>query len=341
MPDEPTPPPHASAPLPSLPPASPPEPDSREFPPGAAVGNPPEAAVADPEASSTTHRSEWKTWVVAGVVAAVVAGGIGLVMTRNDHAKAATGNVAADTNQSGTGATNRIGRRGAFGTIKAIEGSTITVSGTDREGTTTTSTVETTDQTRFTETVDGKLRDITKGDEVTALAESSDSTTATRVIDSGPGSTEDDRDTEGFPGGPGGFGGSPLSIPDDAQLNQAPPDLNGNGAGGPRPNLANITRGTVTAVDGSVITVKRTDGTTATITTDASTAFTVTKTIALADLKVGDHVSANGDVDGATVTATSVRRGDLPTGGFGPGGGFQPGNAPSPGRDTGNSGTGS
>ena len=50
--------------------------------------------------------------------------------------------------------------------------------------------------------------------------------------------------------------------------------------------------------------------------TTADTTISVTKAITLADLEVGDTVSAIGTTDGSTVTADTVQKGDL---GFGRG----------------------
>ncbi len=64
-----------------------------------------------------------------------------------------------------------------------------------------------------------------------------------------------------------------------------------------------------------------------TVATNADTKISVTKSISLHDLKVGDTVSAQGSTNDGTVTADSVRKGDR--GGLGggfPGGGPRGGN---------------
>jgi Domain of unknown function (DUF5666) len=75
--------------------------------------------------------------------------------------------------------------------------------------------------------------------------------------------------------------------------------------------------GTVTAVDGSTLTVKSTGGTTYTVTVASSTTVTVDKTITLADLTAGEMVMVAGATSNGVVTATTIRAGSS---GFGPGG---------------------
>ena len=75
--------------------------------------------------------------------------------------------------------------------------------------------------------------------------------------------------------------------------------------------------GTVTAVDGSTITVKTAAGTTYTVTAGSSTTVTVDKTITLADLSAGETVMVQGATSNGVLTATSIRAGAA---GFGPGG---------------------
>lgn len=60
----------------------------------------------------------------------------------------------------------------------------------------------------------------------------------------------------------------------------------------------------------------------------------VTEEIAVSDIAEGDTVSVMGDTNGSTVTATSIRVGDLGTGAMG-----GPGGAPSAASDASASGT--
>ena len=74
------------------------------------------------------------------------------------------------------------------------------------------------------------------------------------------------------------------------------------------------------SVDGSTITVTAQDGSAVKVTTTSSTTVSVTKQISLSDLAVGDTVRVNGTVEGTTVAATSIQKGDLTGGFFGRGG---------------------
>jgi hypothetical protein len=78
-----------------------------------------------------------------------------------------------------------------------------------------------------------------------------------------------------------------------------------------------MTRGTVTDVSGSTLTVEASDGTTYTVTTGSDTTVTVTVEISLSDLEVGDTISVTGETNGSSVTATTIQRGELAVGGFG------------------------
>lgn len=84
--------------------------------------------------------------------------------------------------------------------------------------------------------------------------------------------------------------------------------MGGRGWGGHgRPGV----RGTVTAVNGSTLTVKGQDGTTYTV--DASSAkASKMQTISVSDISVGDSVNVNGTVSGTSVTAKQVMDG-MPT----------------------------
>ena len=76
------------------------------------------------------------------------------------------------------------------------------------------------------------------------------------------------------------------------------------------------TRGEITAIDGSVVTLALDDGSTVTVTASGDTTYTVTGS--LDDLAVGDTVTALGDADDDdNVTATSISEGTM--GGFGGG----------------------
>jgi len=74
--------------------------------------------------------------------------------------------------------------------------------------------------------------------------------------------------------------------------------------------------GTVTAVSGNTITVTGKDGTSYTIDASAA-AITKDETVAVADVAVGDTITADGTVNGTSVTATNIHDGKMTAGGFG------------------------
>ena len=76
--------------------------------------------------------------------------------------------------------------------------------------------------------------------------------------------------------------------------------------------------GTVTAVNGSTITVTGKNGTSYTINAGSAT-ITKDETVSVSDIAVGDTIMANGTVSGTSVAATSIHDGKMPQmgGGFG------------------------
>jgi ABC-type Fe3+-hydroxamate transport system substrate-binding protein len=123
-----------------------------------------------------------------------------------------------------------------------------------------------------------------------------------------PGSGQ--RSRGGFGGGNGGANGG----------------ANGGGFGGGRGGVS----GTVTAVNGSTITVTDSTGKSVTVDTSPQTTVTIGKTGAVSDLTAGQQVTVIGTTDsGGTVTARSVVSGFTGLG-FGRGGGNRtPSGAPS------------
>ena len=160
--------------------------------------------------------------------------------------------------------------------------------------------------------MEGTLADVEVGDNVIAMGTPSDlGLTAANIIDNG----DEAAGTDFRPGGPppdGAGDGMPPSFPDGG------PGGGGNAPGGGRfgDGAGGFAAGTVKSVDGTTITVESADGSTVTVSTTSDTTISVTKAITLADLEVGDTVSAIGATDGSTVTADTVQKGDL---GFGRG----------------------
>jgi hypothetical protein len=200
---------------------------------------------------------------------------------------------------------------GTAGTVTAIDGTTLTVE-TTASGTAAATTVQvtTTDATVVTETVDGTTSDLAVGDHVRAMGttDADGAVSATDVTDSG------DQELAG-PGGGLGGGTPPAGAPTGEGAPTAPDGSQG-GPGG------RGTSGTITAIDGDVLTVESTDGAEVQVTLTADTTVSLNRVIALGDLATGDTVLVMGTTTDATVAATTIRRGDLPTGGFagGPGG---------------------
>ncbi len=165
---------------------------------------------------------------------------------------------------------------GVMGTITAINGSSITLSGMSKTGTTT----YTVDASSAAVTVDGAtstLASLTVGERVNAEG----TVTGTNVVAT--------KISSGF--GPGGRG-------------MGGPDMRGGFGPG--------VTGTVSAVNGNTVTVTGKDGTTYTV--DASSAK-VSKTVELnvSDIKVGDTVGVQGKVSGTSVTAEHIMDGVPPT----------------------------
>lgn len=121
----------------------------------------------------------------------------------------------------------------------------------------------------------------------------------------------DDNNTQAT-NGPGRFQGGGFR----GQNGENPP----SGAPG---NGGNATIGTVESVSGTTMKVKRQDGTEVTVTLTDDTDIQVTKKGAATDLAKGSTVVVTGTGDGTSVTAESIREGDM----FG---GRRPGATPSP-----------
>jgi hypothetical protein len=263
---------------------------------------------ARPEARS---RRPWAIAAVVGAIVVVVGGFFGV------KAIAGGGSSSASTaSQAPNGGSGGGGRRGTVGTLQSIDGSTLTVATFNRGGNEPhrgaaggTATVITNGSTKFYKTVSGSPSDIKVGDRVTAMGtpDGTNAVTAQRVTD--VGAVMD----AGF-GGPGGGGARRFGN-------------GGNGNGAP-PSNPNVTRpdpnsfasGTVKSISGSSLTVTQQDGTTKTVTTNASTAVSVLKTVSINDLATGQPIVVRGTTNSdGTVKATNVVQG---VGGFG-GGGFR------------------
>jgi hypothetical protein len=265
-----------------------------------------------------------RTWVLAGVGAAVIAAAsVAGITVASSHSSASTPASAQSGPGGLAGPGGRSGGIGHLGTVVGVSGSNLTMKATTPgSSSTSTITVKTTSSTSVTEAVTGTVGQIRTGDHLLISGTTSGTkVAATRIEDRGTAAL-----------GVGGFGGTPpAGAPSgSASSTQGPPagatpsGSSGSstagpprfagGTGGPpgmggtaSPGGAPLT-GTVTAVDGSTITVKSTAGTTYTVTAGAAT-VTVDRTITLADLSAGEAVMVQGATGNGVITATSIRTG--------------------------------
>jgi hypothetical protein len=285
--------------------------------------------------------SDLKTWVVAGVVAAIVAiavvVGLGATGKKSSATATATGRQPAG---NPTGSDSATGRRpfgnGVSGVVTKIDGTTLTVTSdvpdfarggggasgggsgsqygsppTGSRGATTTYTVQTGTSTKFTKSETGSLSDLSKGQTVMVVGPNTDGTIAATQI------TQTEAGAFGGSAGrgnvPNGGGTSPGNGSGSAGPSGA---ANGSGNGfRRRPGFGGqggeLVLGTITAVKGTTITVRLASGGTATVTTTSGTKVTVTNQVTLAAIANGDRIRATGTVSGTTIKATAVRIGDL------------------------------
>lgn len=316
--------------LPPIPPPPPPPPASGGWvdpqgaapgavPPGGDAGSYPGAETPGP---APRRKGGARSWIAAGAVTlvAVIIGA--LVIGRAGHSSATTPSPSGGSSQSAAGNYGSYGGRqrpGTQGTITGTKGGTLTLQSTDPSGSGETVTVTTSGDTVVRESVVGTVADVKVGDNVVVRSDGSapsgSNVTATAITDTG---------TEALTG-PGGNGGPPAgATPPDAGNGQAPP-ADGQGTSPSYPGGTGQggrgfgVRGTVTAVSGGTVTVASTDGTSTTVSTTPSTTVSVLRSITVSDLKIGDTVRVTGQVDGSSVAATSIQKGDL--GAFGgPGG---------------------
>lgn len=291
-------------------------------------------APPGPPGDAPPSRPTWKTWVAVASTAAVVGAAAVFGISAATSSDAPDAAASTQTGGSGSAAAPNGGgqyfqggngqggpafaqRLGGFGTISSIDGSTLTIE--DQSGSST--KVVTSDSTTVTASETGSVDDIKVGDTVMVVGTgSSTEIAATRVTDDGD--VKADADQPDRPDGASGNG----------------PGFNGNGppggqmpGGGQAPSGAanmSATRGVVKSVGDGTFTVTGMGDTTVTVTTDSSTTVTISKAAKLSDLKVGDTVMVRGDEADGTITATSIREGELggPMGG-GPMGGGPPGGA--------------
>jgi hypothetical protein len=254
----------------------------------------------------------------AVVVIAVVAFVVARSVSNNDGTPAASaaapanGNAGAPSVYGAPGAANGWRRGlGTFGTISAIDGSTLTV--TDRANQAT--KVVTNSKTVVRTTAEAEVGDIAPGDRVVVTGPTSGSTiAATRVVDMG-----DDTSGGPFGGGIGQGGGNTPNGQFRPGNGEGTPPNRGDGFA----NRGDFALGTVTKVSGTTITIKTDDGSSTTVTTSSSTTITKTRTSSVKALRVGQSVVVRGTTSSdGTVTASMISDGDNRFGDGGPFGGF-------------------
>lgn len=271
---------------------------------GPAFG-PPAARGPLPAATEVEQAAPgWKAWVAAGAVAAVVAVGAAVALGGgSERSTAASGPASAATSQvidgSGRPQGGQMGALGTAGTVRAVGGNTLTVTGPD--GTET--MVETSGATNVTRAVDGELSDLEVGDDVVVVGTDDGGAVAAQSITD----RSDDASAPTTGDGPAGGAAGSASPPETPS---GPPDEVAPG-GGPDGAIGRPTAGVITEIDGDTITLETADGSTATITTSDGTTVSVAKAIAVADIAEGDSVVVTGEIADEVVIATSIRVGGL------------------------------
>ncbi|MEO8286084.1 MAG: hypothetical protein ABI670_06575 [Chloroflexota bacterium] len=226
-----------------------------------------------------------------------------------------SGNGTPGVTASGTALPGGGGRAsGLFGTVEKVDGNKLTikalVDGAE-------SVIQVSDTTTIGKQAQAQASEIKVGDTVTAIGtkDSSGSTINAQSVQIGGG---------GFGGGfgagrGGGFGrfnGTPGTRPNGgtgAFPSGTPPAgfVRGNGQGGPNaqgtPGVArDFASGSVEKIDGSDVTVKSADGSSATFKIGADTRIQKQVQIKVGDIKQGDNVTAAGQQNGDIFEATSL-----------------------------------
>jgi hypothetical protein len=272
---------------------------------------------------SDRPRARYRVVMPAAAAAALLLAGCSSndgVSAGGDSSTTVEGANPQNSGQGGPG-------RGTFGTIAGIDGSTITVNSMGFDGTSQLVTVSTSADTKVTETKSGAVGDIKTGDNVTVLGTADGSEVAAQQItDTGTDAPAGGGGPGGsFPGGPNGPRGSfPGGGRPGGSIPNGGPNGDPNGApdgapnGGP-PAGFTPTRGVVTSIDGTTLTVTPSDGSAVvTVTTSSSTTVSLRLPSSIAALAAGQTVQVQGQTDAnGTVVATSINQGGA---GFGPGG---------------------
>jgi hypothetical protein len=238
-----------------------------------------------PDQASPAGNPQQRRWqrIAAGVTAAVVVavGAFFGAQALGSH-KSTPSPTSIGTSAPGGGAGGRFGP-GTSGTVTSVNTGGLTL--TDQTGTSI--TVTTSGSTTVSKTSAGSLNDIVTGDQVTVFASgTAPSLTATRITDSG---------AQAATSGPrGGFGAGGANRP------------GGGAAGGV---AGTVVQGTVASNDGSTLTVTQSNGSPTSIAVNGSSAVSLTRSIPLSAIAIGDTVRVRGTTSGTTVAATSITDG--------------------------------
>jgi hypothetical protein len=249
--------------------------------------------------------------MAAGAAAALVVV-VGVVLMSgggSDDADTATDEPSADS-APGFGPAGASGR-GAFGEVTAIDGSTLTVESGDPSVSTTTLSVEASADTVITESVEGTVADLAVGDSVIVVGEETETGVAATSLVEGGG--------PGFGGGAPGAGGTPPEgeVPEgfDRPADAQPPadgEVPEGAEPGDRPEggpPGGFTAGEIVSIDDTGLTIETAEGEQVQVTVSSSTTVTVSVGRTLADIAVGDTISASGETDGTVVTAETIQIG--------------------------------
>lgn len=233
-----------------------------------------------------------------GIAVALGAGGYGVAVAAGGSAATPSGaaaqpaNLSAAANSDGSGSAPGCGlvfMRGAAGTLKSDNGSTLTVQGPDNS----TRTVNTTSSTVAVRIASGSLADVVNGDNVLVGGTYANNTLTAKNIVTGSG-----------------LDGESVK----------PPQGSANWLG------YGFASGTVADKTSSGFTVLTPDGGRVAVATSSSPTVDTTVKIAVSALRVGQRVAVSGTPDSkGTITATQVEEIDTATGIPGPGFGFGPG----------------
>ncbi|MCB1030962.1 MAG: hypothetical protein KDA95_06450 [Acidimicrobiales bacterium] len=274
-------------------------------------------------------RPAWKSWVIASVItAALLIGAISFMGRSGNESDAVAANAnqvvttsSAQSGQNTAGPNNGFGS-GAFGEVTNVDGTTLTVESTDAEGSTSTSTILTSDETEVSETVEGTVADLAVGDNVMVRGEQSDNTVTARSVTVGDtgfggGGAGGPRSGEAPPEGfePPTDGAAPPS--DDATPPQGsnPDDTTEQPTQGQRPNDAmDMTSGEIVSLESSTLTIKTGDDETVVVNLPDDLTVRITETRSVSDIKVGDTIRAMGESKDNQIQATRIVIGDISMG---------------------------